>query len=578
MSRPAHSVLLRKRKVLTSTACLALIATLLPAMGQTPAPAPQGPWEQYKIQLTPQEIAWVRSHPTLRLGFDPAWPPFSFRGANGAWQGIDFDLLAHLTQRLGIQFVPVETKSWLETDRKIHAGEVDVVSGITPTGDREKYLLFTQPYITCPVAVITRQEAPFLTTLHDLKNVTLASPRDYVTTEQLRRDYPDVPLILTSNIREALTLVSRKKADVAVENLPAASFTIKAAGLKNLKIAGITDYHFGACLAVRRDMPELQSVLQKGLDSMDSAERNAIMNHWAAVEYFPRADWSRVWEISGALLFFGAVVFGLFAWWNRRLSRELAERRIAEAALKAAHDSLHALNREKDRFMTMAAHDLNNPLTAIMMKCIVFEFDEDFSRENIHSMLATIRNNAQRMTHLIKNLLKADRLEHGRMQFRFGVLDLCALAREAMEVMQPCAECKQIHMIFASSPAPLRIRADRDALLQVLENLLSNAIKFTPSEKSITVALSIREGQARIEIRDQGPGIPPEEMPRLFGKYATLSARPTGNEDSNGLGLSIAKSLVDAMKGRITCESPPGGGAVFGVEFPLESAPVAAIP
>ncbi len=490
------------------------------------------------------------------------------------WQGIDFDLLAQLTQRLGIKFVPVETSTWQETDRKIHNGEVDVVSGITPTEEREKYLLFTTSYITCPVAVITRQEAPFLTTLHDLKNVTIASPRDYVTTEQLLRDYPALPLIQTTTSAEALALVSGKKADVAVTNLPSASFIIKAAGLKNLKIAGITDYRFGVSLAARKDLPELRSVLQKGLDSMSATERSAITDHWTAVEYFPRADWSRVWKSAAVLLFIGVVVFGFLAWWNRRLARELAERKIAEAALKAAHDRLHEMNREKDRFMTMAAHDLNNPLTALMMKCIVFEIDGDFSKQSVHGMLAIVRNNAQRMTHLIKNLLKADRLEHGRMQFRPGTLDLSALARDAIGVMQPCAECKQIQMTFTDSFVPLRIRADRDALLQVLENLLSNAIKFTPQGKSITVALAARGDMARLEIRDEGPGFSPEEMPRLFGKYVTLSARPTGNEDSNGLGLSIAKSLVESMKGRISCESQPGEGALFVVEFPLEAVPV----
>jgi len=83
------------------------------------------------------------------------------------------------------------------------------------------------------------------------------------------------------------------------------------------------------------------------------------------------------------------------------------------------------------------------------------------------------------------------------------------------------------------------------------------------------VRVALEGGVARVEVRDQGPGISEEDRQRLFEKYITLSARPTGNETSNGLGLSIAKSLVDAMKGAIRCESKSGEGALFVVEFPM---------
>ncbi|HWB61452.1 MAG TPA: transporter substrate-binding domain-containing protein [Chthoniobacteraceae bacterium] len=563
MSRCAQAGLWRK-EVLAFLVCILFSAT---ALAQNAATAP---WEQYKIPLTPEEIAWVKAHPTVRHGFDPAWPPFSFRDGNGAWQGIDFELLARLSERLGIRFEPIETKSWQETEQKIRAGEVDVISGITPTSEREKTLLFTSTYITCPVAVITRQEAPFMTSLHDLKDVTLASPRNYVTTEQLMRDYPGLPIIQTANMEEAFTLVSQHKADVAIDNLPSASVTISSTGLKNLKIAGITDYHFGVSLAVPKAQPELQAILQKGLDSLDDADRRAITDHWTAVEYFPRMDWSRVWKIIGALVVLGGIALSLFIKWNRHLARELEERKRTAAQIKAANEELRELGREKDRFMTMAAHDLNNPLTAIMMKCIIFEIDGDFSRQTVHGAISTIRNNAQRMTHLIKNLLKADGLEHGSMKLRPGTFDLVALVRESVEVMLPCAECKNIRLEFTPAPAPVRIHADREALMQVLENLISNAVKFTQPGKLVAVGVSVREGFARVEVHDQGPGITADDMPQLFKKYVTLSARPTANEDSNGLGLSIAKGLVESMKGRITCESRAGEGATFIVEFPVE--------
>jgi len=566
LSKQRKSLVFPLRSVVIFLGGLALAWSA--AKSQEPATS-HGSWEQYKIQLTPQEIAWIKAHPTVRVGFDPAWPPFSFKDATGMPQGIDLDLLARLEDRLGLKFEPTPASDWEETEQKIFSGDVDMVTGLGRSENREKYLLFTSSYITTSLAVITREDAPFLTSLHNLKNVTLASPRGYVTTEKLIKDYPSLPLIQTANALEALTLVSGRKADVAVENLAAASYLIKSAHLPNLKIAGIADYHFDLCLAARKDWPELQSILQKGLDSISDAERRQMFDQWTAVEYFPHTNWPRVWKTGLTLLLITMALFGVFAWWNRRLAYELAERRKAERELKTAHDRLQELNREKDRFMSMAAHDLNSPLTAIIMKCSVAEMEENFSEASTHDFLSTIRNNALRMSHLITNLLNADKMEHGQMQLKSGLIDLSGVVSESMETLQPCAESKAIRLEFGGPAAPVQIKGDREATLQVMENLLSNAIKYTPYGKTVVVNLIAKDGKARVEVLDQGPGISDEERPRLFGKYVTLSARPTANEPSHGLGLSIAKTLVESMKGRIACESKEGEGALFVVEFNL---------
>ena len=111
------------------------------------------------------------------------------------------------------------------------------------------------------------------------------------------------------------------------------------------------------------------------------------------------------------------------------------------------------------------------------------------------------------------------------------------------------------------------VKADLNYMVQVLENLMSNAIKFSPRGKAIRVKAGKHKKLVRIEIIDQGPGIRKEDMPRLFKKFQRLAARPTGNEDSTGLGLSIVKRFVDSMGGEVRCESTFGEGANFIVEF-----------
>ncbi len=105
--------------------------------------------------------------------------------------------------------------------------------------------------------------------------------------------------------------------------------------------------------------------------------------------------------------------------------------------------------------------------------------------------------------------------------------------------------------------------------MQVIDNLISNALKYSPFDTTITIRVKAKSDNVRLEVEDEGPGISEEEMPKLFGKFARLSAQPTGGEHSTGLGLSIVKKMVEAMNGKVWCESEPGKGATFIVELPL---------
>jgi signal transduction histidine kinase len=109
---------------------------------------------------------------------------------------------------------------------------------------------------------------------------------------------------------------------------------------------------------------------------------------------------------------------------------------------------------------------------------------------------------------------------------------------------------------------------DPSITVQVLENLVSNAVKYSPPGKNIFVRLKKQPSVARMEVQDEGPGLSAEDQKKLFGKFARLSAKPTGGEHSTGLGLSIVKKMVEAMNGKVWCESELGRGATFIVEFP----------
>ncbi|MEO7413329.1 MAG: HAMP domain-containing sensor histidine kinase, partial [Opitutaceae bacterium] len=249
---------------------------------------------------------------------------------------------------------------------------------------------------------------------------------------------------------------------------------------------------------------------------------------------------------------------------NRRLARELAARSVLLREVEKAHRQLEELHQDKGEMMHMAAHDLRSPLTALALGI------EHLRLGNGGADLdERLKSSVRQMGRLIDDLLEVHTLEEGKREFNFAAVDVAALVREVIADLQSTAARKGSALNWVPPAEALASGfADETALRQVVDNLLSNAIKFSPAGARITVRLVRWDEFLRLEIRDEGPGVPTSEKERIFGKYTRGSARPTGGEKSTGLGLAIVRQLTTAMNGRVWCEDAPGKGAIFVVTLP----------
>lgn len=519
-----------------------------------------------RIELTDTEKAWIKEHPVVRFGYDPAWGPFSYRDAQGGFAGADREFLKLLEQRLGLRFEPVHADSWAEAYAGAKAGRVDFLVSTAQDETRERDFIFTRIYSSFPMAFVTRHDSPAVISMDQLNGRRVALAEGYVGSLALMREHPHMRRVMVANMDEALLAVSAGRADVAVTNIANANYTIKALGLANLKIAGVMPYLFDLRYAVRKDQPVLRDMLDKGVASLSTRERQEIVGRWVGVEYERIVRWDYVmrWVAGGLALV--ALAIGVMVWHNRSLRKELGARARVQAELEATKRRLEELNEEKTGLMRMAAHDLRNPLSGLILNIdIMRERATPGENEPLDRMMML----AHQMIHMIRNLLDVQALEDGRRRLHPESVVVTEEIEDVLAAMETVAGRKRIALAtqFARNVPP--VLADRGALRQVLNNLVGNAVKYSPQDRPVTVEAEpgVR-GKVVVRVRDQGPGIAADEMPRLFQKYVCLSARPTGGEQSTGLGLAIVKQLVTAMNGTVRCESAPGEGAVFVVELP----------
>ena len=245
------------------------------------------------------------------------------------------------------------------------------------------------------------------------------------------------------------------------------------------------------------------------------------------------------------------------------LAEELA-RRAAMAVDRARlyHDAQQA-TRARDRILAVVAHDLRNPLnTALLATEMLLELED---RDEYQRYLEIIERSATGMNRLIQDLLDITRIESGKLALDRHELAVGTLIEEAMAMLRPLAEAQSITMACEVAPGLPSLLADAPRLLQVFSNLVGNATKFTPAEGRIGVSCDATDEGVRFGVTDTGPGIPPDQLPHIFGGF--WQGKPTDRRGI-GLGLSIAKGIVEGHGGRIWVESEVGVGSAFYFTIP----------
>jgi signal transduction histidine kinase len=234
--------------------------------------------------------------------------------------------------------------------------------------------------------------------------------------------------------------------------------------------------------------------------------------------------------------------------------------------------SLHQLKEINDKFSRIAGHDLKKPV--ILMLDMARQLQQsnarkDLSAEDLDATLSLLIEAGQYMQQLIESLLELRSVHNGRMRLTRLPTDLGAIVRQAVTRNMGYAKSKGIalRMEFTTELPP--ILADDLRLMQVLDNLIGNAIKFSPAATQITVRTRRENGHILCEVADQGPGIADEDRSKLFVEHARLRNKPTGNETSTGLGLSICREMVTLHGGDTGARNNPGGGTTFWFRLPL---------
>lgn len=523
------------------------------------------------LNFTQQEMIFIENNPVIRVGVDPEFVPFEFIDESGDYKGIASDYLSLIEIKTGIKFEIIKGLSWPDAYEMAVSGEIDILPAVSKTVEREKYFNFSKPYYNIKRVIVTRDNNTNVRSFDDLKGKIVAV-QENSSHHSMLISRPDINLSLYQRVPDALTALADGRENIFIGNMATTNFLIRSEGITNLKfIAFETPENQSLHIAVRKDLPELVTIVNKAFDSITDNERILINSKWIDLEVAP--DYGPIIKniIQGiiAVLLIYAVSF----FWIIRLKREIKKRKEIQIDLEKAKLEAEEANNIKSSFLARMSHEIRTPLNAITgMSYLLKKTGVTLTQRMYIDRISQASNT---MLSIINDILDFSKIEAGKVQLERVSFSLDQVIREVVNIVSYKIEEQRIGFLLSKDPKiPNWFFGDPKRLEQILINLIGNASKFTSKgEVSLELKLIAKEGNdyhIAFFIKDTGIGMSKEQVKKLFEPFAQGDVSINRKYGGTGLGLSIVKNLLEMMGGEIEVFSTEGEGSTFIVNLTLE--------
>ena len=519
---------------------------------------------QIDLQLTEDEKAWIKQHPTISLGVDAAWKPLEFIDDQGLYQGVSSDFMAYFSQQIGVEFTPPEKFTWEQVVEQLKTKSIDIAPLLTKTEKRSEFLHFTKPYLEFPAVIFNRKGHVLLNGLPDLIGKKLGVVKGYAISELIARDYPNINQVYYTSTSEGLNALSTGQIDAYIDMLAVGGYLMTSTGLSNIQVAASVPYTEGNKfrIGVRDDWPELVSILNKAISQLPEQKKAEILKKWVVVNFQQNINYSLVFWVLGIAI----VIFIILTLRSREIQK-------MNDKLQLANSEVERSNQFKSQFLANMSHEIRTPMNAIVGIGHLLSQTQLSSKQV--NYINTLQKSAQSLLSLIDDILDFSKIESGHLNIEIIEFSLEELLHDLTDITTHRITNKNLEFIYQLSPdVPLTLKGDPFRIHQVLLNLVSNSIKFTHNGHIIlniqTIKKTEKEIWLKFEVSDTGIGINPQKLKKLFLAFEQEDNSTTRKYGGTGLGLSISQQLTELMGGSIEANSIKGVGSQFSFKLPFE--------
>ncbi|MDR2580618.1 MAG: transporter substrate-binding domain-containing protein [Fibromonadaceae bacterium] len=527
-------------------------------------------------RLSEEEFSFIKKNPVVPFAAENDNYPISFYNIHeNKWQGICHDVLQKVEDMTGLEFAIFHDQNtrWPELLRALESGEALMISELVRTSKREgRFLWSHNPLLVDNSVLISKSDFRNID-VSEVYSVRVGVGAGLAHTELFRKWFPKHKnTIEYTSSSEALKALARGEVDMVMNKYNLLLQLTHYQELPYYKANIVFNNNFKSTLGFNKDAEILRSIIDKALDLIDT---EAISGQWLRKTYDYRlklAEAQRPWLFGaiGLSLIILILVSALLIK-NRNAEKELdrlVQKRTAE--LEIANKSAEIANQAKSTFLATMSHEIRTPMNSIMGFAELAQDNE--VPPQVKDYLKKITNSAKWLLYIVNDILDISKIEAGKIELESVPFNLEDIFSRCQSALLPSIREKDLKLSIYSEPLNDKMLvSDPVRLYQVIMNLLSNAIKFTEAgtiEASSTIK-NLDDSSVRIyfEVKDAGIGMSAEQIEKIFDPFTQADSSTTRNYGGTGLGLVIAKSIVELMGGKLEVESSPGNGSTFGFEI-----------
>jgi two-component system, NarL family, sensor histidine kinase EvgS len=453
-----------------------------------------------KISLSPEEQHYLKEKQEITMCVDPDWEPFEIIDKNGEHVGIAADLIQLAAKRAGLKIKLMKTATWDDTLILSKSKKCDILSFVNQTPERDKWLIFTQPLLSDPNILITREEHPFIADLHGVDHESVVLPSGTAMLERFSKDFPNLKMIPVVSEADAMKMVSEKKADMTVRSLIVAAYIIKKEGWFNLKISGQPQgYENHLRIGVLKEETMLRDILDKGISTITPIEREAIINKHTGLVVNEGIDAKTVSVIVLGLL----GVVGLIVLWNYLLHRKVREEVAKNLRIK---DQLYqkAKQAEIGNLIANISHQWREPLSKLssvnLLTIAKIKMGQSIENEWLLEQSQKVENTIDFMSHTMQNFLEFYKQNSVKSDF-----SVCESIESSITIIETKILDFGVHVEIEGEDSVLN--GVKNEWMQVWLNLLNNSIQVFSARNIENPTIRIEMSHDRITFCDNGGGM-----------------------------------------------------------------------
>ncbi|GAA3515898.1 hypothetical protein GCM10022393_32360 [Aquimarina addita] len=512
--------------------------------------------------LTKEEKEWLQQNDSITVAVFPYYIPYQFINNSKNIDGIFIEYLDLIEEKTNYTFQKKYYTDWTQLLEDVKRNEVDIILEIQESDNKKSFLTFYPPLFESDQVIVTKKEASFGITINSLHHKRLVLPKNYAITENLENQYPALNITTEDDDITCLKKVADGTYDAYIGPRAVVNFMIRNQRLDNLVVKGKTHYTYKPGLAVRKNNPILNNIIDKTFHKITKEEKETILNNWYYNTITPYYRTPKFWITFSVLLLF---IVLLIASLNYYLKYKIKQR---TEDLLIAKEIADESNRLKTNFINNIPYEIRTPMNSVIGLSKLLDHKELSIKER-KRIADLIIGNSKLLISIIDNILEISLLQTKRITLKPSEFWLNTFLQDLHSIYKIKAEEKHISFTIKNHVSEYQnlLFIDKYKLLKILTNLIDNAIQFT-NQGHVTVSCALQNKKLIFLIKDTGIGMNQVSQNTIRKSLTKIKNNSNKHLKGFGFGLTIAKRNIDYLEGFITFTSKKNEGTTFSVEIP----------